>query len=76
MSDIDRIQQEIELLHRKVAQLYQAGQWEPALAVGQEALHLAQTHLGPEHSEAATSLNNLGSLLQAQGELACPERSK
>ena len=41
-----------------------------ARTLGERALAIFETHLGPDHPDTANSLNNLATVLRAQGDLA------
>jgi tetratricopeptide (TPR) repeat protein len=62
--------QEAEALDDEVRRLYQAGKYAEAVPVARRALESREQALGPEHPATALSLNNLGVLLQAMGDLA------
>ena len=56
-------------MNSQVVSLYQAGQYEKALPLAQEALALAESIYGADHPYVATSLNNLAALYQSAGRL-------
>jgi tetratricopeptide (TPR) repeat protein len=56
-------------LNEEVVGLYQAGRAKEALPLAKRALAIREKAPGPEHPDVATSLNNLGFLLQAMGDL-------
>lgn len=60
---------EAERLNEEVIRLYQAGRAKEALPLAKRALAIYEKVLGPDHPDVATSLNNLGFLLQAMGDL-------
>lgn len=52
-------------LNARVVQLYRQGKYAEAIPLAQEALHLREHALGPDHKEVATSLNTLAGLYRA-----------
>jgi len=70
-----RQQQEKQLekaaeIDRRVRALSQEGKTTEALVLAKESLSIRKKVLGEEHPDTATSLNNIGFLLQAQGDYA------
>ncbi|ODS31932.1 MAG: hypothetical protein SCARUB_02941 [Candidatus Scalindua rubra] len=65
--------EEAERLNQKVIRLYQEGRYEDAIPHAERALALREKAIGPEHSNVATSLNNLAGLYRAQGRYADAE---
>jgi tetratricopeptide (TPR) repeat protein len=59
--------------NRLVTVLYQAGKYPEAIAAGERALDLRRQALGPEHKDVATSLDDLGAVLTASGDMARAE---
>ncbi|WP_197440380.1 CHAT domain-containing tetratricopeptide repeat protein [Polystyrenella longa] len=55
-------------LHEQQMSLYQAGQFDEALAAGQEALAIERKLVGENHQQVAESLNTLGLMYQYQGD--------
>ena len=64
---------EWKTLNQEVQDLYRAGNYDRAVVVGKKALEVAETEVGPNHSDVATSLNNLALLYQMQGRYASAE---
>lgn len=60
-------------LNQQVFELYQQCEYSRALVVGQQALELAIKNAGPDHYDVATSLNNLASIYDTQGDYARAE---
>jgi len=67
--DLKRAQQ----LNQQVVKLYRQGKYAEAIPVAKEALAISERALGPDHPEAATSLNNLAELYVSLGEYANAE---
>lgn len=65
--------EEAERLNQKVIRLYQEGRYEDAIPHAERALALREKAIGPEHSNVATSLNNLAELYCARGRYADAE---
>ena len=63
-----------EQLRQAVSQLYQAGKYEQAIPLAEQALTLAKKMYGEEHPAVATSLNNLGLLYSSMGRYEEAER--
>lgn len=64
---------EWETLTEEVMSLYQQGQYDRAVVVAKQALAVAETTVGLEHLDVATSLNNLAEVYRAQGAYAQAE---
>jgi len=64
---------EWDILNQEVMELYRAGKYDRAIVVAQKALQVAEQNAGPDHPDVATSLNNLASLYQDQGDYASAE---
>jgi CHAT domain-containing protein/tetratricopeptide (TPR) repeat protein len=62
--------EQIDQLDRQMEQLYQQGQYPEALRLARQVAELSRQALGEDHPDTAASLNNLGALLQAMGDLA------
>ncbi|MBK6958450.1 MAG: tetratricopeptide repeat protein [Nitrosomonas sp.] len=58
----------LDALNIKVVSLYQQGKYVEAIAIAKQALDIAEKDLGQEHSDVATSLNNLAELYRTQGQ--------
>lgn len=56
-------------MNSQVVSLYQAGQYEEALPLAQEALVVAESIYGSDHPYVSTSLNNLAALYRSAGRL-------
>jgi len=56
-----------ERLNAQIVQLYQQGKYTEAVPLAERALAIRRRLLGPDHSEVATSLNNLAALYYAMG---------
>ncbi len=54
-------------LEQQFLRLYRAGQYQDAIAIGQEVLSIREQELGANHPHIATSLNNLAALYQIMG---------
>jgi hypothetical protein len=63
----------ISFLNKEVAELYQAGKFNEAIPIAQEALELSEKALGPDHPDTATALNNLALLYVSVGDYAKAE---
>jgi CHAT domain-containing protein len=61
---------EAERLNREVVARYQEGRYAEAVKSARRALAIHEEVLGERHSETATTLNNLASVLQAQANYA------
>ncbi len=59
--------QEAKQLNKQVIELYNAGKYNEAIAPAERALFMTEKVLGKEHSDVATTLNNLAELYKAQG---------
>jgi CHAT domain-containing protein/lipopolysaccharide biosynthesis regulator YciM len=59
--------QEAKQLNKQVIELYNAGKYNEAVAPAKRALFITEKVLGKEHSDVATTLNNLAELYKAQG---------
>ncbi|MBD2489865.1 CHAT domain-containing protein [Aulosira sp. FACHB-615] len=59
--------QEASELNQQVLKLYQEGKYSVAIPLAENALAIRERVLGKEHSDVATSLNNLAILYDAQG---------
>ncbi|MBI4748668.1 MAG: CHAT domain-containing protein [Acidobacteria bacterium] len=68
IAEPEQAQGEIKKLHTEVEELYQAGKYDQALPVAQQALDKAEKIFGPEHALIAESLNNLAQVYKAKGE--------
>src|SRR5580704_440236 len=55
-----------DALSEQVVQLYLQGQYADATGLASEALAIREKILGPEHSNVATSLNDLAQLYHSQ----------
>jgi tetratricopeptide (TPR) repeat protein len=67
---------ELEEAGRLYAQgeaLYRAGKYDAALPLAQRILAIREKALGPEHADVATTLNGLGVLYRAKGDLGRAE---
>jgi tetratricopeptide (TPR) repeat protein len=53
---------EVDALNKQVATLYKEGKYIQAVPLATNALHTAESSLGPEHPTTATALDNLGDL--------------
>jgi Flp pilus assembly protein TadD len=69
----DQPEQQIDKLNRQVVQLDRQGKYQEALELAREVCELAGRVLG-KHPYTAMSLNNLGVLLDAKGDLAAARR--
>ena len=58
---------EWDILNEEAAQLYRAGKYDRGVIVAKQALSVAESNVGPDHPDVATSLNNLAGLYHAQG---------
>ncbi len=67
---IHRLLQEAGQANEKALALYQQGKYREAVPFARRALAIRKKVLGEHHPDTATSLNNLGSLLQAQADYA------
>src|SRR5262245_64161046 len=73
------LEEKAKALNERAVELYQRGEYAPATDLLRQALAMLQK-LYPKgrhpqgHPDLATSLNNLGALLEAQGEYARAER--
>ncbi|MBD2606641.1 tetratricopeptide repeat protein [Scytonema hofmannii FACHB-248] len=59
--------QEAKQLNKQVIELYNAGKYNEAVVLAERALFITEKVLGKEHSDVATTLNNLAELYKAQG---------
>ncbi|MEA5449469.1 tetratricopeptide repeat protein [Leptolyngbya sp. CCNP1308] len=59
--------QRVVSLNQQVVELYQAGRYQDAIPLAEEALSIRREQLGDRHPDVATSLNNLAFLYQDQG---------
>jgi CHAT domain-containing protein/tetratricopeptide (TPR) repeat protein len=66
-------QEQIDRLNREVVQLYQRGKYGEAITRALTATELARRHLGEDHPDFATSLNNLAELYRSMGDYAQAE---
>jgi len=66
-------ERQIERLSQQVHQLYQEGRYEEAIDIATQACDLTRQHLGEEHPDFATSLNNLGLLYDSMGKYEAAE---
>ena len=64
---------EWDILNQEVMELHRQGKYERAVVVAQKALEVAESNVGPDHPNVATSLNNLAGLYDDQGEYAKAE---
>lgn len=55
------------MLNEQVVKLYQAGRYQEALPLAQQALHIKERVLGPAHPDTIISLNNLAALYKGMG---------
>src|SRR5437764_843300 len=69
MPDAQAVQR-IYQLNVQVGQLYEQARYQEAVHLARQMCDLARQALGPDHPDTAASLNNLGGLLQALGDLA------
>src|SRR6266550_2951792 len=60
-------------LYQQGTELYQAGNLDEAIPIGQEFLELCQKALGPDHRGTAIALNNLGLMYRSIGDYAKAE---
>ena len=60
-------------LNDQLVQLYRQGKYAEAIPLAQRVLSIREKTLGPEHPDAATSLNNLAELYSAMGKYATAE---
>jgi len=58
---------EYQHLIEKVIALYQQGKFQEAIPMAKKALSIAEKRFGPDHPDAAQSLNNLAELYRLQG---------
>ena len=56
---------EWEILIQEVVELYNAGKYDSAVVVARKALEVAEKIVGPDHTDVATSLENLANLYRA-----------
>jgi CHAT domain-containing protein/Tfp pilus assembly protein PilF len=56
-----------KILNQEVIRLYQQGRYKEAIPISEKVLTIREKVLGPEHSNTATSLNDLGVLNRAIG---------
>ncbi|PXF55240.1 MAG: hypothetical protein C4B58_15175 [Deltaproteobacteria bacterium] len=54
-------------LNAQVVNAYRQGKYQQGIALAEEAYHYALEHLGTEHPDTLTSMNNLAALYQSQG---------
>src|SRR2546426_700204 len=66
-------EEEIDRLNREVVRLYQRGDFRSAMVQSTRAAELARRHLGEDHPDFATSLNDLAELYRAMGDYARAE---
>jgi tetratricopeptide (TPR) repeat protein len=59
----------VESLHLKVVRLFEEGRFPEATEAARQLLEVQRGDLGEDHPDYATSLSNLGVLLQRQGDL-------
>jgi len=59
--------QEAKQLNKQVIELHNAGKYNEAIALAKRALFITEKVLGKEHSDVATTLNNLAELYKALG---------
>jgi len=64
---------EWDILNQEVMKLYRAGKYDRGIVVAKKALEVAQENTGPDHTDVATSLNNLALLYDTQGHYAQAE---
>ncbi|SDI24795.1 CHAT domain-containing tetratricopeptide repeat protein [Propionivibrio dicarboxylicus] len=62
--------QNLEMLRKETASLYQQGQYARAAERAKQAVRLAEDTLGPDHLSVASSLNDLALMLVSQGQYA------
>ena len=60
-------------LNKQAIELYQAGKFNEAIPIAQEAVELSEKVLGPDHADTATALNNLAMLYLSLGDYAKAE---
>jgi tetratricopeptide (TPR) repeat protein/CHAT domain-containing protein len=58
----------VRQLNQQAVQLYEQGQYPQAVSLAAQALELARIHLGENHPDTATSLNNLAELYVSMGD--------
>jgi tetratricopeptide (TPR) repeat protein/CHAT domain-containing protein len=66
----EEAEQQIRDLNQQVSQLYEQEKYAEALELARQTCERARRVLGEEHSDTVTSLNYLGDVLQAIGDLA------
>jgi CHAT domain-containing protein/tetratricopeptide (TPR) repeat protein len=69
-SEVDARLAEAERLNAEVVKLFGLGRCREATPKARQALAIREEVLGEKHPDTATSLNNLGAILQAQGDYA------
>jgi len=67
------ILQRVDQLQKQTVNLYLNGQYEQAILVGTQAIALARQHLGEDHQDFATSLNNLAEVYHVRGDYVAAE---
>lgn len=60
--------EEVKRLNQQLVQFYQQGNYAQAALLGEEVLAILEKALGPDHSDTASSRNNLALLYQSMGE--------
>ena len=58
---------EWDILNEEVLELYRTAEYDQGVIVAKQALSVAESNVGPDHPDVATSLNNLAGLYHAQG---------
>ena len=58
------------VLNQQVTKLYKQGHYQKAIKIAEKVLAIYEKALGPDHTDVATSLNNLASLYHALGNYA------
>ncbi len=64
---------EWETLNKEALDLLRAGNYDRGVVVATKALAVAEKEMGADHPSVATSLNNLASLYEKQGQYAAAE---
>ena len=59
---------EWEILNQEGVELLRTGKYDRGVVVAQKALEVAESSVGPDHPDVATSLNNLAFLYDTQGQ--------
>jgi len=64
---------EWDILNQEVNELRRTGKYDRGVVVAKKALEVAETSVGVDHPDVATSLNNLAGLYDTQGQYASAE---